>query len=134
MKKLASILASAGLAGVLALTGTAPAAAQSSSFSFGFGTGGGNWDYCDRHPSRCDDDWDGWRDWDDRRDRWRWRHRNRGARFGVFPSINFSVNLTASQRRSWAAHVDRCEARYKSYDPETDMFLGYDGDYHRCRL
>jgi hypothetical protein len=31
-------------------------------------------------------------------------------------------------------HVARCEARYRSYDASTDMYLGYDGYYHRCRL
>lgn len=34
--------------------------------------------------------------------------------------------------RDW--HVARCEARYRSYDAGTDTFLGYDGQYHRCRL
>jgi hypothetical protein len=29
-------------------------------------------------------------------------------------------------------HVALCEARYRSYNPETDMFLGFDGAYHRC--
>lgn len=29
-------------------------------------------------------------------------------------------------------HVAWCEARYRSYDPSTDQFLGYDGDYHYC--
>ena len=35
---------------------------------------------------------------------------------------------------SWARHVARCEDRYRSYSAVTDMYLGYDGDYHRCRL
>jgi hypothetical protein len=30
-------------------------------------------------------------------------------------------------------HVEWCEARYRSYNPETNMFLGYDGNYHPCR-
>lgn len=32
------------------------------------------------------------------------------------------------------AHVRRCEARYRTYDVETDSFMGYDGLPHRCRL
>lgn len=32
------------------------------------------------------------------------------------------------------AHTARCEARYRSYDPSTNQFLGYDGQYHECRL
>lgn len=29
-------------------------------------------------------------------------------------------------------HVEWCLRRYRSYNPETDMYLGYDGHYHRC--
>ena len=31
-------------------------------------------------------------------------------------------------------HVSVCLARYKSYDPRSDTFLGYDGYRHRCNL
>ena len=31
------------------------------------------------------------------------------------------------------AHVDWCRRHYRSYNPVTDMYLGYDGKYHRCR-
>ena len=31
-------------------------------------------------------------------------------------------------------HVIRCQARYRSYNPQTDMFLGFDGQFHVCRL
>lgn len=29
-------------------------------------------------------------------------------------------------------HVDWCRARYRSYNPQTDTFLGYDGYRHYC--
>ncbi len=29
-------------------------------------------------------------------------------------------------------HVEWCLNRYRSYNPKTDRFLGYDGEYHRC--
>lgn len=32
------------------------------------------------------------------------------------------------------AHVRRCLNRYRSYNPKTDLFRGYDGRLHRCRL
>ncbi len=32
-----------------------------------------------------------------------------------------------------SAHVNWCLNRYRSYNPATDMFLGFDGRYHRCR-
>lgn len=38
------------------------------------------------------------------------------------------------QRSSWDAHVQRCFARYRSYNPYTDTYFGYDGYEHRCRL
>ncbi|MBO0904379.1 BA14K family protein [Jiella sonneratiae] len=31
-------------------------------------------------------------------------------------------------------HVARCDAHYRSYNPRTDTFVGYDGRHHRCRL
>lgn len=35
---------------------------------------------------------------------------------------------------SYDSHVAACEAHYRSYDPRTDTFLGYDGYRHRCML
>jgi len=32
-----------------------------------------------------------------------------------------------------SAHVRWCLNRYRSYDPRTDTYLGYDGYRHRCR-
>ncbi len=37
-------------------------------------------------------------------------------------------------RDTWEAHVNRCYARYATYDETTDTFIGYDGLEHRCRL
>ena len=31
-------------------------------------------------------------------------------------------------------NVAACEARYRSYDASTGMYLGYDGNHHPCRL
>lgn len=35
---------------------------------------------------------------------------------------------------SWERHVQRCYARYRSYDYHSDTYVGYDGYEHRCRL
>ncbi len=36
-------------------------------------------------------------------------------------------------RQNWArAHVDWCLSNYRSYNPATDTFMGYDGYAHRC--
>jgi hypothetical protein len=32
-----------------------------------------------------------------------------------------------------SAHISWCLNRYRSYNPATDMFFGFDGRYHRCR-
>jgi isopentenyl diphosphate isomerase/L-lactate dehydrogenase-like FMN-dependent dehydrogenase len=37
-------------------------------------------------------------------------------------------------RSSWERHVERCYARYVSYDHRTDTYVGYDGYERRCRL
>ena len=34
----------------------------------------------------------------------------------------------------WEIHVQRCYARYRTYDHRTDTYFGYDGQYHYCRL
>jgi hypothetical protein len=35
---------------------------------------------------------------------------------------------------AWERHVERCYARYRSYDHRTDTFVGYDGGEHYCQL
>ncbi len=35
---------------------------------------------------------------------------------------------------SWERHVQRCYDRYRTYDHETDTYVGYDGYEHLCRL
>lgn len=34
----------------------------------------------------------------------------------------------------WERHVERCYARYRTYDDRTDTYIGYDGFEHRCTL
>lgn len=31
-------------------------------------------------------------------------------------------------------HINRCHARYRSYDPVTDTFITFGGEARRCRL
>lgn len=35
---------------------------------------------------------------------------------------------------SWELHVDRCYARYRTYDHRTDTYIAFDGYPRRCRL
>ena len=46
-------------------------------------------------------------------------------------AVRFGSDLPRWMRSS---HRERCEDRYRSYDPWTDTFLGFDGDRHFCRL
>lgn len=100
--------------------------------------------YCDRNPG--DPDCQDWRynrhSWnDDRYHSWYGRHHDEfgaddaaAALFGfaagtVAGAITGSINGAVN-----GSHVAACEARYRSYNPDTDMFRGYDGDWHYCRL
>ena len=31
-------------------------------------------------------------------------------------------------------HISACHARYRSYQEDTDMWLGHDGNWHQCQL
>jgi type IV secretory pathway TrbD component len=60
----------------------------------------------------------------------RYRHRYQGFWY-AFPFWLYST--PAPSYRYSGNHVQWCLHRYRSYNPRTDMFLGYDGRYHRCR-
>ena len=51
---------------------------------------------------------------------------------GLF-GFAFGVTMN-SMPASMSAHVRACESRYRSYNVRTDSFLGFDGQYHLCRL
>ncbi len=118
MKKLAGIVAAAVCAA--AFCASTPATAQ---ISFGFGFG---------------DHWGGYHG--GYFPRYRYYHRPWHPYYRPFlrPRVYVDVDRYYDYDDEYGyrsnGHVARCEARYRSYDPETDMFLGYDGDYHYCRL
>ncbi len=65
--------------------------------------------------------------------RYRYRRPNYGYYFGGWW---YAVPwwLYSTPRRYYSSrHVEWCLGRYRSYNPATDMYLGYDGRYHRCR-
>lgn len=138
MHKLASAAVATVLAGIMAI----PAPASAASVNFGMGQQ-------QRFVSeRCLDhpNWRGCDDWRRNHNRWgsndyrqwyRWNQPNVGSvAAGIF---GFAVGaaIVGSMNRNdddFDDHVAACEAQYRSYDDETDMFLGYDGRYHRCNL
>jgi hypothetical protein len=141
MRKIASAAVAVALAGVMALP--APASAASASFNIQFGQQDrfvGN--YCDRHPT-----WRGCDDWRKNHHHWgkadymrwyRWNQPSFGnvaaGLFGFAVGAAIANGVNSRSTVVYDSHVAACEARYRSYSAETDMYLGYDGDYHRCRL
>lgn len=142
MRKIASAAVTLALAGVMAIPAAAPANAASFNIQFGqqdrFVS-----ERCQQHPN-----WKGCDDWRDNHRKWskadyqrwyRWNQPSIGSigagifGFAVGAAIANSIN-NSSNDRAYDSHVARCEANFRSYSAETDMYLGFDGDYHRCRL
>jgi hypothetical protein len=141
MKKLASAIVATGLAGLLMIP--APASAASVNISIGAQQRYVS-ERCLDHPN-----WRGCDDWRRNHNRWskndyrnwyRWNQPNLGSvaagifGFAVGAAIVGSMNRNADRYSGFDGHVAACEAQYRSYNAETDMFLGYDGQYHRCNL
>ena len=49
-------------------------------------------------------------------------------------SANRGPDYYGDHRSAWERHVDRCYARYRTYDHRSDSYIGFDGFIHRCRL
>ena len=141
MKKLASAIVAAGLSGIMMIP--APASAASVNVSIGAQQRYVS-ERCMAHPN-----WRGCDDWRRNHSRWghndyrnwyRWNQPNQGSvaagifGFAVGAAIVGSMNRNSDRYDRYDSHVAACEARYRSYNAETDMFLGYDGRYHRCNL
>jgi hypothetical protein len=141
MKKLASAILASGLAGIMMIP--APASAASVKVNMGQQQRYVS-ERCIEHPN-----WRGCDDWRRNHNRWssndyrnwyRWNQPNLGNvaagifGFAVGAAIVGSMNRNVDRYSGFDSHVAACEARYRSYNAETDMFLGYDGRYHRCNL
>ena len=142
MKNLASAIVATGLAGLMMIP--APASAASVNISIGAQQRYVS-ERCLEHPN-----WRGCDDWRRNHNRWgsneyrnwyRWNRPNLNSvaagifGFAVGAAIVGSMNRNSDRYDdSFDDHVQACEAQYRSYNAETDMFLGYDGRYHRCNL
>jgi len=150
MKKLISLALGGVMLGVSALAFTAPAHADSVGFGpFGFSVGDGDDWRWRRHDRRAyyGDDWR-WRGRDrgyshydrDYYDRdWRYRHRHDNDFGEAAAATVFGLAAGAIAGSIAAGAVDddsyyRCQARYRSFDPDSWTYLGFDGDRHYCRL
>lgn len=150
MNKIASVASALALGSVVALSSIVPAQAQSVTLSFGqqyrvVET------YCDRNP--WDDDCEGFYrgGWDQNDYRSFYSTRRSsidsisagifGLAFGAAigsaianSNNNNSGDVVVSRGVNGNFNVAACSARYKSYDPRTNTFLGYDGIRHQCNL
>lgn len=144
MHKLASAAVATMLAGIMAIP--APANAATVTVSIGQQANYVS-QQCLAHPY-----WKGCDDWKHNRHHWSkndyrnwymWNRPHLGSvaaglfGFAVGAAIFSSMNRNAGYDRydsNFDDHVAACEARYRSYSSETDMFLGYDGKYHYCNL
>jgi hypothetical protein len=138
MKKIIALASSAVMVVVSSLAIAAPADAQSRY--------GRQRDYvmswCQRHPGdrSCRDFRRHGHNWS--RDQYRgWYMSHRHMRgfdplaAGIFGFVAGAMaGAAASSAGQSSSHVARCEARYRSYDANTDTYLGYDGVRHRCTL
>jgi hypothetical protein len=115
MKILTRLLGAACLAGALAGGSAVPAQAQSFSFGFGFGNGPS----FHNHTPFYDYDW-------------RWRHMPRFAPHYRVPRSGVSIDIGPVHLS--VSHIQRCEARFHSYNRWSDSYMGFDGRHHRCRL
>ena len=82
----------------------------------------------------------GWdRDWGDC-DGCRWRYGGAVAAGLVLgaaayaPYYGYPAYYEGAGYGQSADWIAACSAKYRSFNPQTGMYLGYDGQYHRCRL
>ncbi|GGF24821.1 hypothetical protein GCM10011321_15280 [Youhaiella tibetensis] len=137
MKRVIASLVTLAATASMSLMTVSPAAAQGYSQRYRYVE-----TYCQRHPNDrdCYDFGRHGSRWDDRRyNQWYYSHYN-GADaaiagiFGLVAGAMINGALNSSPRYPASGHVQRCEARFKSYDPRSDTYLGYDGHRHTCNL
>ena len=64
--------------------------------------------------------------------RWRCRRVWRPRAVYVVPRVVIREPRVV-YRRGYSAHVSWCLSRYRSYDPATNLFVTYGGEYRSCR-
>jgi hypothetical protein len=95
--------------------------------------------YCDGNWDRDCDDWRYNRHrWDEARyHRWyRHHHDDFGPEDAAASIFGFVAGAAAGAITGavGTTHAAACEARYRSYDWQTDTYMGFDGERHYCRL
>lgn len=52
--------------------------------------------------------------------------------YNYYPGYTYAPAYTYDYVRPAGGNVAWCEAHFRSYNPATGMYLGYDGEYHSC--
>ncbi|WP_238858084.1 BA14K family protein [Faunimonas pinastri] len=84
----------------------------------------------DRHGGGWDRGHHGYRHGYNRHDYYRHRHHGDA---GAAAAFGLAAGAIAGAAASSASHGSSCAARFKSYNPRTHTYLGYDGQRHVCR-
>lgn len=144
MKKLMANMAMAAGGAALVLASTLPAPAQSYPQRYRY-----VYTYCQQYPDdpdcydfgRYGHRWSG-----NRYDDWYRRHYGNYGYNGADAAIatifgmvagaiaNSAMNAPSRNRVIGDDHVQRCAARFRSYDARSDTYMGYDGFRHTCNL
>jgi hypothetical protein len=98
--------------------------------------------FCDRNPNayQCNDWRSNHRHWTNNQYRSFYRshrHDHDFAGNSIAALFGFAAGAAvagAINNSNDNAHVQACASRYRSYNPNTDTFTGYDGLQHACQL
>jgi hypothetical protein len=135
MKKITSFALASVMLGTTMAGFAAPAAAQQFRFSYDSGYNDDyRWRNSDRRWDRHDR-WDRHGRWDNDRRHWR-RHHERDfdaedAAAAIF-GLAAGAIAGAAAGAAYDGSYERCAEAYRSFDPNTWSYLGYDGYRHRC--
>lgn len=61
-----------------------------------------------------------------------YRHFWRGSQLSQTPAPRADMTAVADETESMDEAVSYCAGRFRSYDPATGTYLGYDGNEHSC--
>jgi hypothetical protein len=98
--------------------------------------------FCDKNPNayQCNDWKSNHSHWSNNEYRNFYRHHRHDHGFGdnsIAALFGFAAGAAvagAINNSNDNAHVQACASRYRSYNPNTDTFTGYDGLQHACQL
>jgi hypothetical protein len=139
MKRMLTLALAGAVTAASMIVPVAPAAAGGPNFQFGFGFADDDDDWRWRRHRHRDRHWGHYnhrprhyghyyrhRHWDDDDDF------GRNAAAATFGFIAGAATSAIAGATAGGSSYERCEARFKTFDPDTWTYMGYDGYRHRC--